>query len=72
VPENPQGRTPELDQVRRLLFPTLPPEEGWARIEGALAGAKDEERLDAIEDLAEGDLTADLIAALRRLQAQQP
>jgi len=72
VPENPQGRTPELDQVRRLLFPTLPPEEGWARIEGALAGAKDEERLDAIEELAEGDLTADLIAALRRLQAQQP
>jgi len=72
VPENPQGRTPELDQVRRLLFPTLPPEEGWARIEGALAGAKDEERLDAIEDLAEGDLTADLIAALKRLQAQQP
>jgi len=72
VPENPQGRTPELDQVRRLLFPTLPPEEGSARIEGALAGAKDEERLDAIEDLAEGDLTADLIAALKRLQAQQP
>jgi len=72
VPENPQGRTPELDQVRRLLFPTLPPEEGWARIEGALAGAKDEERLDAIEELAEGDLTADLIAALKRLQAQQP
>ena len=72
MPENPQGRTPELDQVRRLLFPTLPPEEGWARIEGALAGAKDEERLDAIEDLAEGDLTADLIAALKRLQAQQP
>ena len=72
MPENPQGRTPELDQVRRLLFPTLPPEEGWARIEGAIAGAKDEERLDAIEDLAEGDLTADLIAALRRLQAQQP
>ena len=72
MPENPQGRTPELDQVRRLLFPTLPPEEGWARIEGALAGAKDEERLDAIEELAEGDLTADLIAALKRLQAQQP
>jgi len=68
VPENPQGRTPELDQVRRLLFPTLPPEEGWARIEGALAGAKDEERLDAIEELAGRDLTAELIAVLRRLQ----
>ena len=64
-----ERRTPELDQVRRLLFPGLPAEEGWARIEGALAGAKDEERLDAIEELAEGDLTADLVAALKRLQA---
>ena len=62
-------RTPELDQVRRLLFPSLPPEEGWARIEGALAGAKDENRFEAIEELAEGDLTAELIAALRRLRA---
>jgi hypothetical protein len=68
VPENSPGRTPELDQVRRLLFPTLSPEEGWARIEGALAGAKDDERLDAIEELAGRDLTAELIAALRRLQ----
>jgi hypothetical protein len=63
-----ERRTPELDQVRRLLFPGLSPEEGWARIEGALEGAKDEERMDAIEGLAEGDLTADLVAALRRLQ----
>ena len=62
-------RTPELDQVRRLLFPSLPPEEGWARIERALAGAKDENRIEAIEELAEGDLTAELIAALRRLRA---
>ena len=69
MPENPSGRTPELDQVRRLLFPTLPPDEGWARIEGALAGAKDDERLDAIEELAGQDLTAELIAALRRLKA---
>jgi hypothetical protein len=68
VPEDPSRRTPELDQVRRLLFPTLSPEEGWARIEGALAGAKDEERVDAIEELAGRDLTAELIAALRRLQ----
>ena len=67
----PVERTPELDQVRRLLFPGLPPEEGWARIEGALAGAKDEERIDAIEELAGRDLTADLVAALRRLQAPQ-
>lgn len=67
-----ERRNPELDQVRRLLFPTLPPEEGWARIESALAGAKDDERIDAIENLAEGDLTADLIAVLKRLQSPQP
>jgi hypothetical protein len=69
VPANPTRRTPELDQVRRLLFPGLPPEEGWTRIELALAGATDEERIDAIEELAGRDLTADLVAALRRLQA---
>ena len=68
MPEDSTRRTPELDQVRRLLFPTLSPEEGWARIEGALAGAKDDERADAIEELAGRDLTAELIAALRRLQ----
>ena len=66
-----ERRTPELDQVRRLLFPTLPEEEGWARIEGALAGARDDERIEAIESLAEGDLTADLIAVLRRLRSPQ-
>jgi hypothetical protein len=70
VPDTPEGRSPELDQVRRLLFPKLPPDEGWARIEGALADAKDEERIEAIEDLVEGDLTADLIAALKRLRTQ--
>jgi hypothetical protein len=68
VPEDSTRRTPELDQVRRLLFPTLSPEEGWARIEGALAVAQDEERVDAIEELAGRDLTAELIAALKRLQ----
>jgi hypothetical protein len=68
VPEDSTRRTPELDQVRRLLFPTLSPEEGWARIEGALAGAKDEERVDAIEELAGRDLTAELIDALKRLK----
>ena len=67
-----ERRTPELDQVRRLLFPSLPPEDGWARVEGALAGAKDEERIDAIEGLVSRDLTAELIAAIKRLQTPQP
>jgi hypothetical protein len=67
-----EQRTPELDQVRRLLFPSLPPEDGWARVEGALAGAQDEERIDAIEGLVGRDLTAELIAAIKRLQTRQP
>ena len=65
-------RSPELDQVRRLLVPSLPAEEGWARIDGALEGAKDENRIDAIEELAGRDLTAELVAALRRLQSPSP
>jgi hypothetical protein len=67
-----EQRTPELDQVRRLLFPSLPPEDGWARVEGALAGAQDEERIDAIEGLVGRDLTAELIAAIKRLQTRRP
>ena len=52
--------------MRQLLFPNLPPEEGWARIEQALEGAKDDERMDRIEDLAEGDLIAALVLRIRR------
>ena len=65
----PDDHSPELDQVRRLLFPRLPPGEGWARIDGAIAGARDERRQTAIERIAAGDddLGADLVDALRRL-----
>ena len=59
-------RSSELDQVRSLLFPSLPPEEGWALIDEALAGAEDQERLDRIDDLAEGDLIAALVRRLRQ------
>jgi len=62
------GRSHELDQVRRLLFPNLTPEEGWARIDAAFAGAADEQKLDAIDRLAEADLSAELIEALRRMR----
>ena len=58
MPEDSTRRTPELDQVRRLLFPTLSPEEGWARIEGALAGAKDEERVDATDTHASSQMAS--------------
>ena len=51
--------------MRRLLFPSLPPEEGWALIDQALEGAQDEERMARIDELAEGDLIAALVRRLR-------
>jgi hypothetical protein len=67
VSEGP-SRSADLDQVRRMLFPKLPPEEGWARIDAAIADASDPERIDAIERLAEGDLSNDLMTVLKRLR----
>lgn len=61
------GHTPELEQVRRLLFPHLPPAEGWARIDAAIEGASDPARTEAIERLASG-LDAALLARLRALR----
>jgi hypothetical protein len=66
---DPPSRSSDLDEVRKLLFPGLPVEEGWAKIDAAIEGAADEQRLEAIEDLVAGDLTEELIAALRRLRA---
>jgi hypothetical protein len=68
MPEAERSRSPELDQVRRLLFPRLSAEEGWARIDAAFDGASDPERVDAIEQLADHDLDDELMAALRRLR----
>jgi hypothetical protein len=65
------GRSHELDEVRRLLFPNLPPDEGWARIDAAFAGAADERKLDAIDRLAEADLSVELLEALRRMHRAQ-
>ena len=42
-------RSPELDQVRQMLFPRLSAEDGWARIDEVLERAADAERIDAIE-----------------------
>jgi len=58
------NRSPELDEVRRMLFPALSPEDGWARIDQAIRGAADPEKQAAIEALARRDLPADLLAAL--------
>ena len=51
------SRSPELDQVRKLLFPGLPPEQGWARIDAAMERAARERRVDE-----------DLLDVIRRLQ----
>jgi hypothetical protein len=68
VNEEERSRSPELDQVRRLLFSNLPPADGWARIDAAIAGAADPERIDAIERLAGTDLSRDLMTILARLR----
>jgi hypothetical protein len=59
--------SPELDKVRQLLFRDLTEEEGWARIDAALAAAADPKRIDAIEEIAANDLSGDLADAVRRL-----
>ena len=68
--EDERRRSPELELVRQMLFPKLPPEEGWRRLEAALEGARDDERSKRIEELAGQDLSGDLLAIVRRLQAQ--
>src|SRR5919109_5102654 len=70
VGEDERRRSPELELVRQMLFPKLPPEEGWRRLEAALEGARDDERSKRIEELAGQDLSGDLLAIVRRLQAQ--
>jgi hypothetical protein len=68
--ESEADRSPELDRVRRMLFPQLPPAEGWARIDAAFRGAADPQRTAAIERLASGDLSEDLLSLLRLLREQ--
>ena len=63
--------SPELDKVRQLLFPDLSVAEGWERIDAALEAAADPKRLDAIDEIAEGDLSGDLAAAVRRLRERE-
>ena len=46
------NRSPELDAVRRLLFPTLTTADGWERIDRAFSGAADPKRVRAIEERA--------------------
>lgn len=60
------GRSRELDEVRRMLFPTLSPAEGWARIDRAIQGATDDVHWAVIEEAAkQHDLSADLLRLLQ-------
>jgi len=66
-----------------MLYPNLPEEEGWARIEAALTGAADPKRWEAIERIASdpalgaailerlgaGNLSDDLLLRLKELGA---
>ena len=46
------NRSPELDEVRRLLFPSLSEDDGWAQIERAFERAADPGKQEAIEAYA--------------------
>jgi hypothetical protein len=46
------NRSPELDEVRRLLFASLSEDEGWAQIERAFDRAADPRKQEAIEAYA--------------------
>jgi hypothetical protein len=71
VRESDRGHSPELDEVRRMLFPALSPDEGWARIDRAIRGAADDEHWAAIEETArQEDLSGDLISQLRQLRGK--
>jgi hypothetical protein len=65
------NRSPELNRVRQLLFPKLSAEEGWARIDAAISGAADTRRTEAIERLAAGSLSDDLLTLLKLLREEQ-
>ena len=51
--EHAADRSPELDEVRRLLFPGLAPADGWAKIDWAIRRAADPDKQAAIEAFAE-------------------
>lgn len=52
-----------------MLFPTLSPEEGWARIYRAIRGSADDEHWSAIEEIVRQEhLSVDLLNRLRQLR----
>jgi plasmid stability protein len=66
------GRSRQLDEVRQMLFPTLSPEEGRARIDAAVSGQSDPERWAAIERIvAEERLDSELLMRVRQTPPKQ-
>jgi hypothetical protein len=63
-------RSPDLEQVRLMLFPRLNREDGWGRIQTAFERAADRERSRRIEQLAsDPDFAEELLRRLRGLGA---
>lgn len=62
-----------LEQVRVLLFPNLPPDEGRARVKEAVIGAANLDTWRRVEEIAatQPDLLTDLHAVLREHQAER-
>jgi hypothetical protein len=60
-----------MDKVRQLLFPELPEEEGWSRIDKAMEEAADPRRLDRIDSRARDDMSAALKDAIRELRGRE-
>jgi hypothetical protein len=59
-------RSPDLEQLRLMLFPRLSREDGWQRIETAFARAADRERSSRIERLAsDPDLVEEMLRRIR-------
>ena len=70
--EGDSNHSRELDEVRRMLFPRLSAEEGWAHIDRAVRGAADGERWAAIEEVAKRHRLTDLEwAAIEEAARQQ-
>ena len=67
--ESESDRSPELDQVRQMLFPAAPARARDGRgSTRRFEGASDPQRTAAIERLASGDLNDDLLSLLRLLR----
>jgi hypothetical protein len=70
--EQDSDRSRDLDEVRRLLFPGLSPDEGWSRIDRAIKGAADDEHWAAIEEAAkQRELSIDLFERLPRSRKRE-